>query len=254
MTTSVAAENPESYFSAALGVAARVPWVRIDREAYLRKALARRCSDEEVRAAIEESPAAAGIPLAVLNKAADDSIKFETAKVTTLSAVAGLPGGVAMIGTVPADMAQNFAHMLRISQKLAYLYSWPELFSGDGEELDDATQGMLTLFIGVMFGAQTANNAVMKVSNLVSEQVLRKLPQQALTKGVIYPVVKKVAGYLGVEMTKQVFAKGVAKVIPVVGGAVSGGVTLATYLQMSKRLKKHLSSLELTNPSSGLSI
>lgn len=55
-----------------------------------------------------------------------------------------------MLGTVPADMVQNFAHMIRVAQKLAYLYSWPDLFSSDGDEMDDATKGVLTLFIGVM--------------------------------------------------------------------------------------------------------
>ena len=145
-------------------------------------------------------------------------------------------------------MAQYFGHMLRIAQKLAYLYSWPDLFSGDNDELDDATKGVLTLFIGVMFGTQSANAAVGKVAGMMSKQVAKKLPQKALTQGVIYPIVKKVAGHLGVQMTKQTFAKTVSKAIPVVGAVVSGGLTLATYLPMAKRLKKHLSSLELTKP------
>lgn len=248
MAMSTVTENPEAFFNGVLGSAARVPLVRIDRDAYLRAALARRCSDEQIRRALEESPAAAGIPLEVLNKAAADSIKYETAKVTALSAAAGIPGGLAMFGTVPADTVQNFAHVLRIAQKLAYLYSWPDLFSSDGDEMDDATKGVFTLFIGVMFGTQAANNGVAKVADLVANQVLRKLPQQALTKGVIYPVVKKVAVRLGVDMTKQVYAAGVAKLVPVVGAVLSGGLTLATYSAMCMRLKKHLSSLALTKP------
>jgi len=61
-------------------------------------------------------------------------------------------------------------------------------------------------------------------------------------------VVKKVAGYVGVSMTKKVFASGVAKAIPIVGAVFSGSLTLATFLPMSKRLQKHLASLELTKP------
>lgn len=108
---------------------------------------------------------------------------------------------------------------------------------------------MLTLFLGVMFGTQSANAAVGKVAGMMSEQVVKKLPQKALTKGVVYPIVKKVAGYLGVKMTKQTFARSVSKAVPVVGAVVSGGLTFATYLPMAKKLKKHLSSLELTKPS-----
>ncbi|MFJ5775641.1 hypothetical protein [Streptomyces sp. NPDC093094] len=242
-------ENPESRFSAVLVSAARLPGVRINRETYLRSALARRCSEEEIRKAIEETPAAAGIPVEILDKVAGDSIRYETAKVSALSAAAGIPGVLALPATVPADVAQYFGHMLRIAQKLAYLYSWPDLFSDEGDDVDDATMGVLTLFFGVMFGTQSANAAVGKVAGMMSEQVAKKLPQKALTQGLIYPIVKKVAGYLGVEMTKQSFAKSVSKAIPLVGAAVSGTLTFATYLPMAKRLKKHLAGLPLAEPS-----
>ncbi|MEU2301236.1 hypothetical protein ABZ584_27925 [Streptomyces antibioticus] len=242
-------ENPESRFSAVLVSAAKLPGVRISREAYLRSALARRCSEEEIRKAIEETPAAAGISVEVLDKVAGDSIRYETAKVSALSAAAGIPGVLALPATVPADMAQYFGHMLRIAQKLAYLYSWPDLFSDEGGEADDATMGVLTLFFGVMFGTQSANAAVGKVAAMMSEQAAKKLPQKALTKGLIYPIVKKVAAYLGVKMTKDSFAKSVSKAIPLVGAAVSGGLTFATYLPMAKRLKKHLAGLPLAEPS-----
>lgn len=224
MAKSEMIENPESHFSAVLVGAANLPGVRINRAAYLRKALARYCSEDEIHRAIEENPAAAGIPLEVLDKAANDSIGYETAKVSALSAAAGIPGFIALPATVPADAAQYFGHMLRIAQKLAYLYSWPDLFSGGSDELDDATKGVLTLFLGVMFGTQSANMAVGKVAGMISEQVAKKLPQKALTQGVVYPIVKKVAGYLGVQMTKQTFAKTVSKAIPVVGAVVSGGL------------------------------
>ncbi|MFF4037421.1 hypothetical protein [Streptomyces sp. NPDC001816] len=242
-------ENPESRFFAVLLAAAKLPGVRIHREAYLRTALARHCTEEEIRRAIEETPAAAGITVDVLEKAANDSIRYETAKVSALSAAAGIPGILALPATVPADLAQYVGHMLRIAQKLAYLYSWPELFSDEGDDVDDATVEVLTLFFGVMFGAQSANAAVGKVAGMMSEQVAKKLPQKALTKGVVYPIVKKVAAYIGVKMTKESFAKAVSKAIPLVGAAVSGGLTFATYLPMAKRLKKHLAGLPLAYPS-----
>jgi hypothetical protein len=242
-------ENAESRFFTLLLAAAKLPGVRIDREAYLRSALARRCSEEQIRRAIEETPAAAGIPADVLDKVAGESIRYETAKVSALSAAAGVPGVFALPATVPADAAQYIGHMLRISQKLAYLYSWPDLFSEEGDEVDDATKGVLTLFFGVMFGTQSANAAVGKVAGMMAEQVAKTLPRKALTHGVIYPIVKKVAGYLGVRMTTQSFAATVSKAIPLVGAAVSGGLTLATFLPMTKRLKKHLAGLPLADPS-----
>ncbi len=241
-------EQPGSKFSQVLDVAAKLPGVRINRAAYLRAALKRHCTEEQIERAIAESPAAAGIPLTIIREVANTSIAYETSKVTGLSTLAGIPGGFAMIGTVPADMAQYVGHMLRIAQKLAYIYSWPNLFDGEGDEIDEATEGILTLFVGVMVGVQFAQSGVSKVSTMIAAQVLKKLPQQALTKGAMYPIVKKVAAFIGVSMTKKLFASGVAKAIPVVGAVLSGGLTLGTFLPMSKKLQQHLASLELSKP------
>lgn len=241
-------DNTGSNFTQVLDAAAKLPGVRIDRAVYLRTALKRHCTEEQINRAITDSPAAAGIPLKVITEIANTSIAYETSKVTGLSTLSGIPGGLAMIGTVPADLAQYLGHMLRISQKLAYIYSWPDLFADAGEEIDEATQSMLILFVGVMFGVQMAQGGVAKVAGMVAANVAKKLPQRALTKGVVYPIVKKVASNLGVRMTKSLFASGVAKAIPLVGAVLSGGLTLSTFLPMSKRLQKHLASLELTKP------
>ncbi|MGC0374311.1 hypothetical protein [Streptomyces sp. SAI-229] len=238
-------EDPGSYFSSVLVAAAKLPGVRIDRETYLRKALSRHCSEEQIKEAIEETPAAAGIPLDILEKAANDSIKYETAKVSAVSAAAGLPGLIFLPATVPADLAQYMGHVLRIAQKLAYLYSWPDLFSGDGDDIDDATEGVLTLFVGVMFGTHSATTAIGKVAEEMSKHVAKSLPNKALTKGFIYPFVKKIAHRLGQEMTKQIFARGVSKAVPIVGAVISGGLTFATFRPMAKKLKNHLAELDM---------
>lgn len=248
MSSSKTVSQKGPSFEAVLAAAAKLPGVRINRASYLRKALSRHCSVEQVELAIAETPAFAGIPLDVLSNAANDSIRLEATRVTALAAAAGVPGGLALIGTIPADMAQTLAHVLRIAQKIAYLYSWPDLFDDDGDELDDSTANMLTLFVGVMIGTQAANEGVTKAASMVAQQMLRTLPQKALTKGVIYPIVQAVAKQLGIQMSKQIFAKGVAKVIPVVGAVLNGGLTLATFVPMSTRLKKHLAASELARP------
>lgn len=235
-------------FSELLLTAAKLPGVHIDRAEYLKGTLKNICTDEEIERAVFTTPAAAGISREILDKAAKDSIILETIKVTALSAAAGIPGGVATVATVPADMAQHLGHMLRVSQKLAYIYSWPDLFESGPEEVDDGTQAMLTLFVGVMVSAHSASAVVGRVSEMISNQAVKKLPRQALTKGVIYPAVKKVARILGAKMTKQIFANWVPKAVPVFGAAVSGGITLATFAPMSNRLKTHLAELDLARP------
>lgn len=241
-------EKSIEVFQQVFNAASQLPGVKIDREKYLYGALKGKYSPEVVRAAIETSPAVAGITTRELSSIADSSIAYESAKVTTLSVAAGLPGGIAVAGTIPADLAQYFAHIMRIAQKLAYLYGWENMFQGTEDEIDDAAKNMLILFVGVMFGAQGATEAVGKIAAKAAEAAAKRIPQQALTKGVVYPVVKKVATFLGVQMTKEIYGKGVAKIIPIIGGVVSGGITFASYVPMSKKLKKYLAGLPVAKP------
>jgi len=233
-------------FESVLVESAKLPMVKIDRELFLRKELRDRYSKEIVEKAVQYNPAYAGISVEDINKIAKSCILEETFQVTGLSAAAGLPGGFFMIGTVPADIVQYFGHILRILQKLIYLYGWQDL-SLNYNEMNEETKNLLTLFVGVMFGVNGAVNTVNKIAAQVAKQVVKKLPQKALTKGIVYPVVKKVATLLGVQMTKQIFARGASKVVPVLGAVVSGGLTFITFKPMSEKLQKHLASGDLAN-------
>lgn len=148
-----------------------------------------------------------------------------------------------MIATIPADMAQYVGHMLRIIQKLVFLYGWEE-FLDDFNEMDDETKNMLILLIGVMFGVSQAGAIIGKICKGAAGVAAKKIAQKSLTKTLYYPVVKKVATAIGAKMTKDIFAKGVSKAIPIVGGAVSGGVTYVTFKPMSHKLKKYLRNLD----------
>ena len=72
--------------------------------------------------------------------------------------------------------------------------------------------------------------------------------QKALTKGTIYPVVKNIAKWFGVKMTKQVFAGFFKKAIPVVGGVVGGAITYVSFAPCCERLKESLRDTILSNP------
>lgn len=56
-----------------------------------------------------------------------------------------------MVATVPADLVQYFGFILRILQKLAYLYGFPD-FELKSDSIDDATLNQVLVFTGVMFG------------------------------------------------------------------------------------------------------
>ena len=48
------------------------------------------------------------------------------------------------------------------------------------------------------------------------------------------------AKWIGIKLTKESFAKGLGKVVPFLGGVISGGLTYATFKPGAKKLKKTL--------------
>jgi uncharacterized membrane protein len=218
--------------------AINLPLVYVDRIGFISKELKRYCSDDNINLAIKESP------IKVLNKQqidkiANGCIKFHTTVVCGSSALAGLPGGWFMAGTIPADIAQFYGHIFTLTQKLLYLYGWPDLSNGKGK-LDDETAQILTLFTGVMFGSQSAIAAVKELSKVLAKETSKRLARMSLTKYTSYGVIKQIVKWFGVKLTKDGFAKGVGKIIPLVGSPISAGLTYATFVPMSKKLKKHL--------------
>ncbi len=236
-------------FTSVMESAAKLPLVRIDRTEFLTKNLNKLCTPSQLQKAISEGTLQADIPIATLDSLANAVINAETIKVTAISAAAGIPGGIAMAATIPADLAQFYGFVIRTAQELAYIYGWDEMFGEESSELDAGTESQLVLFIGVMSGVGAANKVVGKLFGEVAmKAVAKKIAAKALTKTWYYPLVKKIAELLGKNMVKATFAKGVSKVVPIIGGVISGGLTLASFKPMAHRLKKHLSTMAHMSP------
>lgn len=238
--------TPNFDLNKTLHVAMRVPGVKINREKYLRKAFQKYYSEKEISAAIFKNPAYAGMDIRRINMIADSAITFETNKVTAISAADSVPGGTAMAAAVAIDTTQFFVFVLRIMQKLAYLYGFPEMSLSE-DELDDETLNQIMLFLGVMFGVHGANATVIKIANSMANSISTRLARQALTKGVVYPMVKKIARTIGVKMTKQIFADAVGNIIPVAGSVISGGITYISFKPCAKKLQKCFQNTVLSN-------
>ena len=218
-----------------ISAACKVPGVKINRDEFLMKEFGAPKYNSVKNMIIKNGPGGAGISSDDIEKHAKGVINFETTKVTALAAAAGVPGGLAMIATVPADVAQFYAHVLRVIQKLMYLYGWEDIGA-----MDESTKNLLILFLGAMSGVQAAQKAIADLCASAAAKATKTIAAKALTKTTLFPIVKKVCQQLGVRMTKEVFAKGVAKAIPIIGAVASGGITLATFKPMSNRLLKVL--------------
>lgn len=226
----------------------RLRGVRIDRDAFLRSELHKKgISSAVIDLAIECNPAAAGVSPAILDDIAVSSIDFETRKSSVSSFAAGVPGGFAMIGSVPADLTQFYVHAFRVMQKTAYLYGWQSFFE-EADDVDDETLGKFAAFLGVMMGVGVASTMVSNFATRVARPAVQKhIAKQALTKTAWYTPMKQILRIVGVQVTKQSFSKTVSKVLPVVGGVVSGGLTMVTLSTQSKRLMDYLRELPPPN-------
>lgn len=215
-----------------------VPGTKPDRATYLRKVVSPIAGKEAAEKAIQGRPCDV-LTDEQLDLLAKRTIDFHLKYATIVSAAAGIPGGYAIIGTISGDTLQYFAHAIALSQKLAYLYGTPDLIGEDGK-ITEYGVALVTTFVGVMGGASVAKGVLGKLSTEIAEQIIKRLPAKALTKTWWYPIFKQLGKQIGANVTKQSFAKGASKVVPVLGGVTSGGLTYFLFRKEANRLRRHL--------------
>lgn len=221
--------------------AIQIPGVKVDRKKFLSESFSN--EDVDINAVIELGPVEANCSREMISRIANKLIINRTSQSSIASFVAGIPGGLAMAATIPADLLQFFGMSLRMAQELSYLYGSPDLWQ-DGAVDNERVKNQLILYTGVMFGVAGAVSSVRFLSSQMAKQVVKKLPQKALTKTFWYPIVKQIGKAIGVKVTKSTVAKGISKAVPIIGGVISGGINFASMLPMGKRL---ISTLDKAN-------
>lgn len=227
------AQTSEVALEAIISNAIQIPGVKVDRDQFLADTFAKEKVD--IQKILDLGPVEAGCSQEMLARIANKLILSRTSLSSATSFAMAAPGVLSMGLSVPADTLQFFGMTLRLAQELAYLYGAEDL-QKDGKIDDEATRGQLLLYCGVMFGVSGTAAGVRILSSKIAETTLKKLPQMALTKTLWYPLIKKTAALIGIKVTKNSLAQGATKVIPVVGGVVSGGLNFASMLPMANRL------------------
>lgn len=223
-----------------LHAAIKLPFVGINRNEFLTKELQPYCTPEQIELAINDSPVKV-LSKKQIDKIANGCINYHTTIVCATSALSGLPGGWFMAATIPADIAQFYGHVFALIQKLLYLYGWADLQDEKGK-LSDEMANTLTIFVGVMMGSREAIQGVNALAKAVAEQAVKRIPKIALTQYGFYNIAKQVSKWIGIKLTRETFAKGVGKAIPLVGAPVSAALTYWTFKPMATKLKRQLDS------------
>ncbi len=217
--------------------AIQIPGVKVDRKKFLAEMFA--SENVAIQDVIDYGPIAVNIPQDRLNVLASKLILKRTSESSIASFITGIPGGFAMAATIPLDVLQFFGMALRLAQELSYIYGASDLWD-NGQVDDEKVKSQLVLYCGVMFGVSGAVSGVRVLTTQIAKTTLKKLPQKALTKTFWYPIVKQMGKAIGIKVTKSSVAKGVSKVVPVIGGVISGGLNFASMMPMANRLHKAL--------------
>lgn len=227
----------EVHLEEIISTSIKIPGVKVDRNKLLAEFFA--SSELGIQHILDLGPVEAGVSREELQTIANKLIIKRTSQSSLASFVAGIPGGLAMAATIPADVAQFFGMALRLAQELSYLYGAKDLFV-DGEVDDERVKNQLILYCGVMFGVSGAVSGVRVLTTQIAKTAGKKIPQKALTKTFWYPIIKKIGKAVGVKITKSTIGNAAEKVIPVVGGVISGTLNFASMMPMAKRLLKTL--------------
>ncbi len=218
--------------------ALKIPGVRVNRAEFLSTAFAN--EGILVRQIVEEGPVACDYSDVELDTMADKLIFKRTSESSAMSFAAGIPGGLAIAATIPADTLQFFAMSLRLTQELAYLYGAKDFFSCEGEE-GMLVRSLLICSLGTMYGIEGAAPGTRLLASHLALRAVGGTPTRATTIEFWKPIVKSISKELTVRLTTDTASKGVAKLIPVIGGFFSGGMTFFAMRPMGQKLEKTLS-------------
>ena len=188
--------------------AIQIPGVKVERSKFLSESFS--SNVDKLESVINNGPIEAGISREEINAIANKLIIMRTSQSSIASFAAGIPGGLAMAATIPADILQFFGMSLRLAQELSYLYGAEDLWQ-NGQVDNEKIKNQLIMYCGVMFGVSG-------------------------TKTFWYPIIKKICSFVGYTLTKKTLASGVSKAIPIVGGVISGTINFASMMPMAKRL------------------
>jgi hypothetical protein len=218
---------------------ANVPVLQVNRDAFLKSTFKKRLTKEEIEKLLTSGPKGV-VELEDIDKIATSLIGKQRLTTTGISVLTGLPSNVlALAGTITADVLQTFAFYIIMAQQLAYLYGEDDFWALS----DDDQKTRLMLYIGTMFGIEKAASLIPIISKNAAEILAKRFMETAVTKvlgGIPWKIAKVVARLLGIKLTRDVAAKGISKIVPIIGGIASGALNYATFGPMAKKLNAAL--------------
>lgn len=219
----------------------RIPGAKVNREEFLRTSF-NKAPVYITDRIVELGPQAVMTPESIARKA-QSIIRNHTLTASAISAASGIPGGLGMLATIPADLANYYYHVVNVGQKLGYLYGWPDMLDED-ENLTEQGEIALTAFIAVMNKMTMAQELIKLVAEetakRISGKTATKVAGKLLSKQIVSQMAEAVAERLGHRITAKTGGKFITRAVPVLSGVLCGTITYVTFRKQALRLQREL--------------
>lgn len=264
---------------------AELPRAKVDRIEFLQKKLRKYCDVPEKLGFLETQSPTELFGDKVVSAVSKECISRSVLTVTSISAATGLPGGVVgLVGGMGVDLTQYLYNAFILAQQLAYLHGYRDFWNDDVNPIEDSMD-VLKYYVGVLAGVsvtkgvnagtklvqETAKEVLEVQAKVIAERTAANLAKPA--KGAMRAALNKVAQsgagkavavrslevvrraisgpfekIMGKTLSREAFAKGASKAVPVVGALIAGGITYATYKPNAWKLLKKLEEEEKLRP------
>ncbi len=227
----------------------RTPGSHIDREEFFRKVFEEKYGEETIELAIKKNPLKASISMIEIDEIADEVIKTERNFVAGISATLGTQAGIGIIAAVPADIIQYHVYLLRIAQKMLYLYGFPEInVTEKNNTFDEATINLFTICLGIMNEVEGTIEAIKVIAKAQYNGAKKRAMKKLLTEGVIDKEAEDTAEWFEERMVKSFIASAAKAMVPIVSTVICGGSTFASFEICADNLREVLKDTMLSNP------
>ena len=222
-----------------------IPGARIHRQEFLETVLSLYVKDKEMLKNIETVRPWSIVSHEALDKIAEERVSLRRKFVTTASFAAGLPGGLGLLGAIPADFLQYNYHLLILSQELAYLYGFPDFYDEKGNATEVTVKALIVMFFGIQMALGNAGReGAEQFIKMLAKGAPKRIANMKWGDTFLFKAIQGIAKWLGVKGGQSIGRKeigaAVGKAIPVVGGFVSAGFSYMTFTMDSKRYVKFL--------------
>lgn len=229
-------------YDSAMKRALCIPFVKVDKNRYLRRKLKNRLTDEELELVLNERPLSV-LPMEEVKRMAKTEVRKHALIVTLLSTLSAVPqsGWLMWLG-IAFDFIQFQVFVFVIMQKLLYLYGCKNL-SSDNKNLSGSAEWILLLISTIMIGKHQVMRLAKSAAGMAVKQAIQRFAVRMLTKLMVFNVLRQCAKWFGIVLTKDMLVQGVSLMVPILCAIISGLISLWLFMPMTKRLQRHLTHL-----------